>query len=109
MNAIKSIPFSAAASLEPAEMIARAQRFADTMAGRRTVRDFSERSVPREVIEACLRAAGFQASIFCSSPLASNFSTSSAPPTSVPLTNTIGKVGQPVHILSALRLRQVLK
>ena len=58
MNAIKSIPFSAAASLEPAEMIARAQRFADTMAGRRTVRDFSERSVPREVIEACLRAAG---------------------------------------------------
>ena len=58
MNAIKSIPFSAAASLEPAEMIARAQRFADTMAGRRTIRDFSERSVPREVIEACLRAAG---------------------------------------------------
>ena len=58
MNAIQSIPFSAAASIEPAEMIARAERFATTMAGRRTVRDYSERSVPREVIEACLRAAG---------------------------------------------------
>ena len=33
----------------------------------------------------------------------------SAPPTSVPLTKTIGKVGQPVHIFSALRRRQSLK
>ncbi|SFN04654.1 nitroreductase family protein [Dokdonella immobilis] len=58
MNAIKSIPFSAAASIEPAEMIARAQRFASAVASRRTVRDYSGQGVPREVIEACLRAAG---------------------------------------------------
>lgn len=36
----------------------RAKRFRATMAGRRTVRDFSDRSVPREVIEDCLLAAG---------------------------------------------------
>jgi len=47
-----------------------------------------------------------QASRRCSSPLAISVSISSAPPTSVPLTNTIGKVGQPVHIFSALRRRQ---
>ncbi len=41
----------------------------------------------------------------CSSPLASSFSVSAAPPISVPRTKTIGKVGQPVHIFSALRRR----
>ncbi len=40
-----------------------------------------------------------------SSPLSMSFSRSSAPPTSTPFTNTMGKVGQPVHILSALRRR----
>jgi hypothetical protein len=44
-----------------------------------------------------------------SSPLSMSAARSLAPPTSVPLTNTIGKVGQPVHIFSALRSRQVLK
>jgi hypothetical protein len=34
---------------------------------------------------------------------------SSAPPTSTPLTKTIGKVGQPVHIFSALRRRHSRK
>ena len=40
------------------EMIGRAQAFYDSMRRRRTVRDFSSRVVPREVIENCLRTAG---------------------------------------------------
>jgi len=39
-------------------MRARARAFADEMQQRRTVRDFSPRAVPRDVIESCLRAAG---------------------------------------------------
>ena len=46
-----------------------------------------------------------QASMRCSSPDSIRARVSSAPPISVPLTNTIGRVGQPVHILSALRRR----
>ncbi len=41
-----------------AEMLARAERFADELHRRRTVRDFSDRAVPRAIIEHCLRAAG---------------------------------------------------
>ncbi len=44
-----------------------------------------------------------------SSPLTIRRCRSLAPPTSTPLTNTIGKVGQPVHIFRALRLRQRLR
>ena len=40
------------------ELIARATSFHEEMARRRTVRDFSDRPVPRAVIENCLRAAG---------------------------------------------------
>ncbi len=40
------------------ERLARARMFADEMATRRTVRDFSTKAVSREVIEACLRTAG---------------------------------------------------
>jgi len=40
------------------EMLERSRAFADDLARRRTVRAFSDRPVPREVIEACLRAAG---------------------------------------------------
>jgi len=40
------------------EMSARACGFADEMSRRRTVRDFSDRAVPRALIEDCLRAAG---------------------------------------------------
>jgi nitroreductase len=39
-------------------MLARAKAFADEMRARRTVRDFSNRPVPRALIEDCLRAAG---------------------------------------------------
>jgi len=40
------------------EMIGRSRAFAADLARRRTVRQFSERPVPRAVIEACLEAAG---------------------------------------------------
>lgn len=49
----------------PTEMLARARAFADEMQRRRTVRDFSPRPVPRELIEHCLRAA-------CSAPSGAN-------------------------------------
>lgn len=44
--------------LAPDEMIAGAVTFRTRMARRRTVRDFSDRPVPREIMEACIAAAG---------------------------------------------------
>ena len=46
---------------------------------------------------------------FLISPFFNNRSRSCAPPTSTPFTNTSGKVGQPVHILSARRRRHCEK
>ncbi len=40
------------------EILKRAQEFYERMQRRRTFRDFSDRPVPRQVIEYCLRAAG---------------------------------------------------
>jgi iodotyrosine deiodinase len=40
------------------ELKQRSAEFREKMEWRRTVRDFSDRSVPREIIEDCLRAAG---------------------------------------------------
>ena len=40
------------------ELLRRAQDFYEMMQRRRTFRDFSDRPVPREVIEYCIRAAG---------------------------------------------------
>lgn len=40
------------------ELLRRAEQFYETMQRRRTIRDFSDRDVPREVIEYCIRAAG---------------------------------------------------
>ncbi len=40
------------------EMRARAQAFYEHIRGRHTVRDFSDRPVPRDIIETCLLAAG---------------------------------------------------
>jgi len=44
--------------LSEREMARRAREFGDAMARRRTVRDFSDRPVPREVVEAAIRTAG---------------------------------------------------
>jgi iodotyrosine deiodinase len=40
------------------ELLRRAQKFYEAMQRRRTIRDFSGRPVPRQVIEHCIRAAG---------------------------------------------------
>jgi iodotyrosine deiodinase len=40
------------------DLLQRAQEFYETMQRRRTIRDFSDRLVPREVIEYCIHAAG---------------------------------------------------
>lgn len=45
-------------SYPQSEMIERATSFYQEIKRRRTVRDFSDRSIPREVIEQCLLAAG---------------------------------------------------
>ena len=50
------VPYSLPA-LDDAERLARAEAFATELDGRRTVREFSTEPVPREVIEACVRAA----------------------------------------------------
>lgn len=50
-----ALPFQ---HLTPAEMVRRAVQFRDTMITRRSVREFSDRPVPRAVIEACLVTAG---------------------------------------------------
>jgi iodotyrosine deiodinase len=52
------IPLSEYQEYPPADMIARAQAFAEEMSRRRTVRDFAERPIPAGVIEACIAAAG---------------------------------------------------
>lgn len=54
----KFVPLATYREYPPAEMLARARDFADEMSRRRTVRDFSDRAVPRALIEHCLRAAG---------------------------------------------------
>ncbi len=40
------------------ELLRRAREFYETMQRRRTIRDYSDRPVPREVIEYCISAAG---------------------------------------------------
>jgi len=51
-------PLAAYREYSQGEMRERAERFWEEMSRRRTVRDFSSRSVDREVVEACLKAAG---------------------------------------------------
>jgi nitroreductase len=52
------IPLSGYTELPLDEMSRRAASFYEGMGRRRTVREFSDRAVPRDVIENCLRAAG---------------------------------------------------
>lgn len=53
-----SVPLPPRPAATDEERIARARAFAEAMASRRTVRDFSPAPVPRELIEHALRAAG---------------------------------------------------
>jgi nitroreductase len=50
-------PYEGLPQLGEDEMLARAREFLDQVALRRTVRDYSDRPVPREIIEACVTAA----------------------------------------------------
>ncbi len=52
------VPLPPRENLTDDELLTRASNFQAAMARRRTVRDFSDRAVPREVIERCLRTAG---------------------------------------------------
>ena len=52
------VPHRAYREYPVAEMIERSRAFAADMQRRRTVRQFSDRPVPREVIESCILAAG---------------------------------------------------
>lgn len=58
MRPFPHLPLSPRPALDDVERLARARAFADCMAGRRTVRDYAPKPVPRDIIEACLRAAG---------------------------------------------------
>ena len=58
MISYEQIPLPDFIEYDPAEMARRAAAFYADIRRRRTVRHFSNRPVPREVIENCLRAAG---------------------------------------------------
>ncbi|MBK5255846.1 MAG: nitroreductase family protein [Vicinamibacteria bacterium] len=58
MNPYPFVPLPPYEPRSPEQMKARAREFYEEIKRRRTVREFSPRPVPREVIEDCLRAAG---------------------------------------------------
>ncbi len=58
MSSPRFIPLPARPTFSNEEMARRAAAFHREIESRRTVRDFSDRPVPRDVIELCLRAAG---------------------------------------------------
>ncbi|MDH3308853.1 MAG: nitroreductase family protein, partial [Acidimicrobiia bacterium] len=58
MSAPRLVPLTGYREYPVAEMRRRAAAFYDEMRRRRTVRHFSPRPVPRDVIEQCLRTAG---------------------------------------------------
>lgn len=58
MSEAPSRPLDGYPDIGPEEMRARARAFCEQLSRRRTVRDYSDRPVPRAVIEDCLRAAG---------------------------------------------------
>jgi iodotyrosine deiodinase len=55
---LKTIALTDREPLDDGARIERARAFAQELAARRSVRDFASTPVPREVIEACLQAAG---------------------------------------------------
>ena len=58
MTSARFVPLSGYPEIAAPDQLARAQEFALALSTRRTVRDFSNRPVARDVIEHCLRAAG---------------------------------------------------
>ncbi|AAV94377.1 nitroreductase family protein [Ruegeria pomeroyi] len=53
-----ALPLPDRVEMSDDQMLAAAEAFHDTMRRRHTVRDYSDRPVPRAVIEACIRTAG---------------------------------------------------
>ena len=51
------VPLTGFRRLDDAEIRERAAQFRDDVSRRRSVRQFSDRTVPRDVVDACLRAA----------------------------------------------------
>lgn len=58
MSDFDQLPFAGLPDLTPAQMLAAARKFRQHIATRRTIRDFSDRPVDREVIRQCVLAAG---------------------------------------------------
>ena len=58
MEILKTVLLPPPNTSDDGERLARARMFADEMATRRTVRDFSSKPVSRAVIEACINTAG---------------------------------------------------
>lgn len=58
MKKTEFIPLENYRQYSEAEMLKRSQAFYEDVKRRRTVRDFSDKSVPKEVIENCIKAAG---------------------------------------------------
>lgn len=58
MRPHETAPYDQWIERSPEEMVARAADFYEEVNRRRTTRYFSDRPVPREVIETCLKAAG---------------------------------------------------
>ncbi|HSM07708.1 MAG TPA: nitroreductase family protein [Gemmatimonadota bacterium] len=57
-SAPRFVPLSSWIERRPEEMQARARSFYEDLRRRRTVRDFSDRRIPSDVVEDCIRAAG---------------------------------------------------
>jgi iodotyrosine deiodinase len=58
MPAPRLVPLPSYRELPPEEMRGRAASFFDELRRRRSVREFSDRPVPREILEDCVRSAG---------------------------------------------------
>ena len=58
MTKAHMVPLEGYRALSAEDMERRATGFADEVARRRTIRQFSSRSVPRHILEECIRAAG---------------------------------------------------
>jgi iodotyrosine deiodinase len=58
MNPPRVIPAPEIESRSDEELLRQARQFYEAMQRRRTIRDFTDRPVPREVIEYCIRTAG---------------------------------------------------
>lgn len=52
------LPYSAYQRFPETEMLTRADHFETQMAGRRTIRDYEDRRIPKAIIETCIRTAG---------------------------------------------------